>query len=199
MMTEWYPTGWPVPEKLRTEHLWLRMLAPEHTERDYDALMESRERLRKWSGSTWPADDFTLAGNEQDLIEHEREFHAREAFAYTVMNPDGSLCEGCVYINPLQIDAWNLGSSTGGSRQNELSDAHGAVVAFWVRESALERELDAELLDGLLKWLRNDWQFSAIAFMTQESLVHDGQLFVNAGLRYVGSARKYPTRQLYLL
>lgn len=95
------PDDFDIPSGTQTEHLTLRMLAPDVTALDYDALMESRVRLRLWSDGTWPEDDFTLDGNRGDLEEHEREFHAREAFAYTVLSPDEARCEGCIYINPL--------------------------------------------------------------------------------------------------
>ena len=60
---EFYPNGAAVPTEWRTKDLWLRVLRPDVTELDYAALMESRVRLRRWSDSSWPADDFTLEGS----------------------------------------------------------------------------------------------------------------------------------------
>src|SRR5690606_6190183 len=97
----WYPEPKPVPASLETEDLQLEMLAPEHVDLDYDALMSSRERLMRWSGGRWPHADFTRAENLDDMVMHRDEFLAREAFTYTVLNRARDRCEGCVYIYPL--------------------------------------------------------------------------------------------------
>lgn len=135
------PSEFNVPAGMQTEHLTLRMLAPDVTQLDYDALMESRVRLRLWSDSSWPADDFTLAENQKDLEEHEREFHAREAFAYTVLRHDDSVCEGCVYVTPL-VDRIRSRRRTVANRHLLLTSTqprsvsgfvtlHSAAISMW--------------------------------------------------------------------
>src|SRR5262249_21597605 len=63
----WYPEGRAVPEERRTARLALRPLLATDVAADYDAVMSSAPMLRAWSQSTWPADDFTLAENLEDL------------------------------------------------------------------------------------------------------------------------------------
>lgn len=180
-----YPDEWPVPEGMRTQDLVLRVLTPEVVELDYDALMESRVRLRVWSDGDWPTDDFTLAGNLTDLEEHEREFHAREAFAYTVLSADESRCEGCVYINPLARWMANRAVSDAGS--SFTAGEHDAFVSFWVRDSALARGLDRELVAGLLDWFATEWRFPNVYFFANDRLTHDHQVLAGAGCSYVAT------------
>src|SRR5262245_4096225 len=120
---EFYPASAPVPEETRTNRLFLRPLRATDVELDYDAVMSSAEQLRRWSDSDWPADDFTLAGNLNDLQRHEREHGERVAFTFTVLNPEGTRCLGCVYITPVAPQAAHLCADA----------AHPANVGFWVR------------------------------------------------------------------
>lgn len=175
-----FPDDRPVPIEWRTNDLWLRVLRPDVTALDYDALMESRERLRHWSDATWPADDFTIEENRQDLVEHEREWEEREAFAYTVLNPDGSRCEGCVYIRSFATAMRGRGFDPVSTGIQFGEDT--AVVSFWVRESALAANLDRQLLAGLREWFRAEWPFSQVIYRINDHQQHDRQLLEDAGL-----------------
>jgi hypothetical protein len=174
-----YPEPRPVPQELRTRDLVLKMLTPAVVQLDYDALMESRERLRAWSDSDWPADDFTLEGNRADLEEHEREFHAREAFAYTVLSEDELTCIGCVYINPLSRFAARR--QVEGDSSFEAGE-RDAVVSYWVRDSALAPEYDVQLLGGLIDWLSSAWRFDNVYFVANDRMQRDLALFERMGL-----------------
>jgi hypothetical protein len=179
------PEQFVIPAEWRTKDLWLRVLRSDVTELDYAALMESRERLRQWSDSTWPSDDFTLQENERDLIEHEREWEDREAFAYTVLDPDGLRCEGCVYINSLADSIIGRGHDLRTDGAPLTEDA--AVVSFWVRDSALERDLDRQLLAGLNEWFRSEWPFSQLIYRINDNLHRDRELLEGAGFVHSAS------------
>ena len=175
-----YPEDAPVPDELRTDDLLLRMLTPEHVEMDYEAVMESQEQLRRFSSGSWPTPDFTLAQNLDDLEEHEREHVERVAFTYTVMNPEGTRCEGCVYINP-----WSQALAhrdINATLDDVAIGDYEAVVTFWGRSSGLERDLDRQLFHGLLHWFENEWSFSKITFMTNDRLERQVALLEEAGL-----------------
>lgn len=180
IVMSFYPESEPVPDELRTADLLLRMLSPEHVHMDYEAVMESQEQLRRFSAGSWPAPDFTLEQNIGDLEEHEREHHERVAFTYTVMNPKGTRCEGCVYINP-----WTDALShrhINATVDDVTFGEHEAVVTFWVRTSGFERGLDRQLLDGLLGWFDAEWSFSKITCMTNDGLERQMELMEEAGL-----------------
>ena len=96
-----YPEDEPVSVGLIGLDMVLEPLSSRHVELDYEAVMESKELLRRWSMSDWPRDGFTIEENAADLIRHEAEHFDRVAFTYTVLNPAATECFGCVYINPL--------------------------------------------------------------------------------------------------
>ncbi|MEZ4523746.1 MAG: hypothetical protein R3A46_19240 [Thermomicrobiales bacterium] len=177
----WYPEPKPVPDTLDTADLQLEMLAPEHVDIDHDAFMSSRERLLAWSGGRWPHEGFTRDENMADMVMHRDEFLAREAFAYTVLNRSHDRCEGCIYIDPL-------------GRPGDL-DPSGATadfpestarVAWWVRDDALERDLDRQLVNALVDWFQTDWDFDAVTFLTRVDNDRDIGLLEGAGLSRVG-------------
>jgi hypothetical protein len=166
------PPGAPVPSELRTDRLFLRPLRATDVELDYDAVMSSAEMLRRWSQSDWPSDEFTLAENLEDLQRHEREHEERVAFTFTVLDPAGTRCLGCVYLVPL--------------RPEEVSSCEGALypvrVAFWVRFSELAEDLDRHLLESLRTWLRIEWAFDRIAYTISREDGRLVRLFSEAGL-----------------
>src|SRR5512136_809591 len=141
---EFYPASAPVPQEKRTARLYLRPLRATDVEVDYDAVMSSAEMLRHWSQSGWPADGFTLAQNLADLQRHESEHLERKAFTFTVLNPPGMQCLGCVYIMPLRPEQVAL-----------CPDAtYAADVGFWVRASELPTGLEQHLFATLRDWFR---------------------------------------------
>ncbi|MBE1875816.1 hypothetical protein [Myceligenerans pegani] len=113
----------PVPAELRTEEFALRPIVADDAELDYAAVMDSREHLRLWRQSTWPEDDFTLEANREDLIDMEQRHAAWRAFSYTVLDPAGTRCLGCVYVFPT--------SATFLARATVIWSATGARCLRW--------------------------------------------------------------------
>jgi hypothetical protein len=184
-----FPEGETVPSGLRTNDLVLRMLGPDVVEPDYEAIMETRERLRLWSDSDWPTDDFTLADNLGDMHMHADEHLAKEAFAFTVLSADESRVEGCCYFQPLGglLQRREIVSQEG---QEPLSDSV-ATVGFWVRDSALPRDFDRQLLEGLARWLAEDWPFERAMFLTNDSQPRDHQILREMGLPLTTTLRSH--------
>lgn len=143
---------------MATPEFVLVPLTAAHAVLDYDAVMESAELLLMWSGTSWPADDFTLAENRADLETHDREHREDLAFTYSILAPDQRTCLGCVYVTPLStlVDA-NPSTLTG-----TTTDA--AIVGFWVRQSRLADNLDARVLSALLRWFGEAWPSSTAFF-----------------------------------
>lgn len=166
-----YPTDKDVPQEKRTDRLTLRPLRPTDVELDYDAVVSSAEMLRRWCQGDWPADGFTLAENLADLQRHEREHGEWKAFTYTVLDPQGIRCLGCVYIVPLGPELIPLGEGA----------AYPADVTFWVRASEVANGLDADLLATLREWFRADWAFDRILFTAGTQDAHHAALFGAAG------------------
>ncbi|MFZ0547967.1 MAG: DinB family protein [Candidatus Promineifilaceae bacterium] len=177
---KFYPTEAVVPAELRTAEFVLRPLRTTHVELDYDAVMTSREMLHRWGGGPWPADDFPLEGNLADLAEHQKEHEQRVAFTYTVLNPEGTECLGCVYIMPfLSMQRWMAGSSVA------ETDDFTAVCRFWARQSRLADGLDGRLFDALQVWFDEAWAFRQVYFRANENDTRQRELFTDAGLSEV--------------
>ena len=81
---DWY--AGPVPERHAGGGFVLARLTAAHAERDHAALMASVAYLRRWSDSDWPADDFSVAENREELGWHDEEHEARIAFTYSVLD-----------------------------------------------------------------------------------------------------------------
>lgn len=146
--TSFIPSEYSVPAELVTERFSLRMLTVDDVVKDYDAVMNSRARLRGVFGpsTTWPADTLSLKQNLIDLGWHQKEFQRRTSFAYTVVSLDERQVLGCVYICP--------------TRKREFD----AVVFLWVRNSEYDKGLDPILFDTVKDWIAAEWPFSKVAY-----------------------------------
>ena len=144
------PVTFEVPPVFETERFRLRMLSVNDVEKDYEAVIESRELLHSL-GSSWPREGFTIEENLADLKQHQQQFLDRQAFAYTVVALDEDKVLGCVYINPTnRIDV-------------------DAEVFMWVRKSEYGRGLDEILFQTVKEWINSIWPFTAVAYPGRES------------------------------
>jgi hypothetical protein len=158
--------GIGAPAGLKTRQFVLRPLLGSDAELDYDAVMESREFLRKWEQSTWPENEFTVEANREDLLKHERQHVEGEAFTYTVMSLDETECLGCVYVLPPDANMWS-GAHVTTVGTDSWSECD-ATVFFWVRTSRLAEGLDRALLNSVLAWFEREWSFKAPVIVTNE-------------------------------
>lgn len=166
-----YSEDAPAPAGLKTAEFVLRPLTVDHAGLDHAALMDSKEILRRWSSSDWPADDFAVADNRQDLAWHQREHEEGIAFTYTVLDPIENECLGCVYIKENNVP--------------ELAGSnHTAIVRFWVRQSHLGSGLDRRLLAALAAWFKDAWAFTRVYFHANEQDHHQVQLLNASPLPY---------------
>jgi len=116
------PDDFEIPALLETDRFRLRMLSVDDVEKDYEAVIESREFLRTMFGGPWPRPRFTLEENLADLERHQQEFLSRKAFAYTVVSLDETRVLGCVYIDPPKLPTQTLLWSCGCVRSNTTKD-----------------------------------------------------------------------------
>lgn len=140
------PDDFEIPDLLETDRFRLRMLSVDDVEKDYEAVIESRELLHTMFGGPWPKPGFTLEENLADLERHQREFLSRKAFAYTVVSLDETRVLGCVYINP-----------------SETTDSD-AVVVMWVRQTEYDKGLDETLFITVKDWISSDWPFKKVDY-----------------------------------
>jgi RimJ/RimL family protein N-acetyltransferase len=144
------PDDFEIPALLETDRFRLRMLSADDVEKDYEAVIESRELLHTMFGGPWPRPGFTLEENLADLERHQQEFLSRKAFAYTVVSLDETRVLGCVYIN---------------SPETTDSDA---VVVMWVRQTEYDKGLDEILFNNVRGWISSVWPFKKVDYPGRE-------------------------------
>lgn len=190
---QFYPPDAPVSEGMRTEEFLLRPLTAAHNPLDYEAVMASQQKLRLLGTGEWPRPDFTPEENLVDLEGHEADFHARRGFTYTVQDPSGTRCLGCVYFYPLDQSLRRVGADEAASQVGD----HEAVAWFWVRPDGVPADLDRRLLVALLQWLGNDFAFKRVLFRTWAADERQPALLSEAGLRLASSSSEGDTQALY--
>ena len=171
----------PVPTGLKTDTFVLRPIVVGDVEMDYAAVMETRVSLRLWQQSTWPADDFTVEANRKDLVDLEERHNARRAFTYTVLDPTGAACLGCVYVFPTTAKflAKCTVTAVGGDKWSDVN----AVVYFWVRQSQIELGTDVHLLAALRGWFADEWKLDNTVYVTSEPFSQQVELLENTDLQ----------------
>ena len=179
-----FADGGDVPSMLLKATFQLRPLRTTDVELDFEAVMASRAMLRRWSDSSWPADDFTLDGNLADLAFHQREHEAGEAYTYTVMNLAGDRCLGCVYINPLAPELIRAGGCQAADRE-----VRAASVRFWVRSDHAGSDLEQELFDALQAWFTREWPLDCVLYVTGAQEQRQQDFFAANGLQPLASYR----------
>jgi len=171
----------PVPTELRTKEFVLRPIVVDDTEMDYAAVMETREQLRLWRQSTWPEDDFTVEANRKDLVDLEERHAAHRAFTYTLIDPDGTKCLGCVYVFP--TSATFLAKSTVKPVGDDEWTDVDAVIFFWVRLHQMELGVDERLLAAIRAWFRQEWKLDKTVYVTSEPFTQQVDLMNRTDLR----------------
>jgi len=158
-----------VPEEVSTTRVHLHPLSPEYNQLDYEAAQSSIEHLRttlQWG--SWPSPEATVEQNGKDLERHWSEWEAREAYAYTVLDPSETRCVGCVYLNP------------------DPDEPRGLRMAYWVVASELENDLDAHLLASLLERIEASWPVDVVTIQHPEQNPRGIELLEAQGLHRIG-------------
>jgi hypothetical protein len=171
----------PAPAELRTAEFALRPIVADDAELDYAAVMETREYLRLWRQSTWPEDDFTVAENRKDLVECEERHVAGRAFTYTVLDPGGTECLGCVYVYPTRATFLARAAVTPVG-DDAWADVE-AVVFFWARLPQMEAGMDQRLLAALRAWFTAEWKLTRTVYATSEPFTQQVDLLGAAGMK----------------
>lgn len=169
------------PAELRTDAFVLRPLREADAQLDYDAVMSSVSTLRTWEQTGWPVDGFTVDENREDVLRMQQRHDAGESFTYTVLNPSGTECLGCVYLFPPERRFLAQAQITA------LDDAqwsdYAVLVYFWVRESCAADGLDRRLVAALGEWLSAAWHLPTYLIVTSEPFAQQVAMLDGAGLQ----------------
>jgi len=93
-----FPANFSAPLRAELDGYTLQMLAAEHAEADYRAVMSSADRIRGVFGAAnlWPAADLSYEENLSDLVRHQQESLSNKSFAYAILRQ--AEYAGCLYI-----------------------------------------------------------------------------------------------------
>lgn len=143
------PENFEVPLEAAGAGFIIRKLTVDEVEKDYKAVMSSKESLRKIfpdNHDGWPADTMTLEDNYNDLKEHQDEFDKRIGFAYTVVNSEDTECIGCIYLFPWEEPDYDC------------------QLYFWVTDKVKNRGFEQTLETFIKKWIDEAWPFKNVVY-----------------------------------
>ena len=146
----WLPPALETPARLDlpTGH-HLRPIRGDDVAIDHPAVMGSRATLWARYGEAWgwPPEAMTFEQDREDLVHHEQEIAAQEAFNYAVLDAGETELLGCVYIDPPYADA---------------PAGTDAVVSWWLVDAMAGSDLERALAAALPGWLRDVWGFRSV-------------------------------------
>ncbi|WP_420111726.1 N-acetyltransferase [Pseudactinotalea sp.] len=168
------------PSLLTTETFTLRPITTDDAAIDHAAVMETKDDLRVWEQTGWPEEGFTVESNREDLVGMQQRHETGAAFSYTVLDPTGTTCLGCVYVMP--HDATFLAKSDVTPVGTDRWEDVDAATYFWVRTSALAAGTDRTLLDALRTWFDHEWDLGPRVFVTHEDFAQQVALLERTDL-----------------
>lgn len=171
----------PVPYRFVTPDFVLHRQRLADNDMDYEAVMDSKEILREWSGSSWPEDDFTPAQNAEDLAEHIDDFEKNIAYGFSIFVPSEDRLLGSLYIDPVMPFAEDYRISTEARVQLESFDAR---VEYWLRRGVRE-DFERTFLSEVPGWLGRAWWFERVAFGSRRGMEARRNLYHELGLSEV--------------
>ena len=144
---QFVPEGFKAPYQVKDSNFTIRKLTVDEVEKDYVAVMSSRESLRQVFSvdDDWPSDDMTIEENYDDLLKHQEQFDNNQGFADTVVTPDDSRCIGCLYIYPF---------------------SHGVYdcrIFYWLVDERAD-QLDTQFKGFLDEWIPDTFGFKNPVF-----------------------------------
>ncbi len=163
----------PIPEYKERKEFCFEVLHPKHVALDYQALMKSKEFLRRWSNSTWPEDHFKVEDNLIDLEWHYEEFKEKTAFTYTILNQDKNQCLGCIYIKPV------TSMTKLSAEERLLLEPFHFFTIYWVITDIKNTQMENKIFNTIRDWLLNDWRFQAVLFVSNSQIPEQNAIYRN--------------------
>jgi len=161
----------PIPEYIEREVFCFEVLHPKHVELDFQALMKSKDFLRRWSNSPWPEDHFTVENNLIDLEWHYAEFMEKIAFTYTILDQLKTICLGCIYIRPVT----SIPSLS--PEEKAKLDPFRFFISYWVITEIRNTPLENEIFTAIRDWLQTVWKFQSDLFVSNSQIPEQNELY----------------------
>lgn len=170
------PSNDPVPPGFQAGPYVLEPIGPHLAEPDLEAVLASREMLRRWSASTWPEDDFSLDANAADLADHADDHAKRLAFGYSVREVGTGRVFGSVYVIPVSdyLDRWRMHD---GARDRLMG--WRIAVDWWFRSDEVERW--PAFFDALNTWMESAWP-GPVLYGSRPGMIDLRAIYLTRGL-----------------
>ena len=160
------------PQLRRTARVHIEPLAPRITDLDYEAYMGSIEHIRRsyatgGRGEPWPTPDITPSEASRDLHSCWARFGRGEAFQFAALTHDRGKEIGCAYLTPTA----------------DGDDPYETALTMWTIESAVAQDLDRHLLEAMLEWIDEEWDFERVVYYVPRAYGRGLEVARAAGLR----------------
>ncbi len=126
---------------------------------DFAAYRSSPKAISAHSAGLWP-EDLDREEARRLLGIHEKEHAAAEAYAYAILDPDGTRELGCVYLRRLSAFLDRTGTSFD---TEAIEPDRTAIVSFWLIDDQGARPSTALVLSSLRRWLHH-WRGADLVY-----------------------------------
>ncbi len=167
-----------VPKELVEDNFVLRQLRTKDAQMDYDAVIKSRDNLLLKTFGDWPPNSFKVDDNINEIQVHEEDYHNRENFTFTILNPHQTQCLGCVYIGPYSY-FYELSNE---ARSQKVDCTGIAAVNYWTVEKLNELNFSQNFINKIYRWLSTEWHFRKVLFVANCFETKSMLIYKNAGL-----------------
>lgn len=140
---------------------------------DFEAVMVSIHELRLWSYSDWPADDFSVETNREELKYHVEDNEEHAAYGFMLYDSNKETCYGSIYVNPINPDSFK-------NPKTEL-EQFDARLDCWIRAD-LKESLKITIIKELITWLKRDWNMQW-AFTARPTMPQYQNILSKSGLK----------------
>lgn len=157
------------PMVRRTSRVHIEPLAPRITNLDYEAYMGSIEHINRSYEVTWPRPDITPDFAGLDLHQCWETWGRGEGFQFAALTPDRDKELGCAYLLPAR----------------DGDDPYETSLRIWIIESEVATDLDRHLLEAMLAWIEQEWDFSRVIVYVPRGYERGKAIATTVGLREV--------------
>lgn len=127
---------------------------------DLAAYRSSPKAISAHSAGRWPGEDLSHDEARRLMAIHDKEHAAAEAYAYAILDPDGTRELGCVYLRRLSafLDRTGTSFDTAAIEPNRT-----AIVTFWLIDDQKARPSTSLVLSTLRRWLQR-WRAADLVY-----------------------------------
>jgi hypothetical protein len=175
------PNSLEMPIRLETADFVIHRQRISDNELDFDAVMSSKQILRKWSDSEWPEDDFSLEQNAQDIAEHIADHEQNSDYGFSIFTPGEDRLLGSLYLNALAPLLENYPTDPMTLARLLEFDIR---VEYWLR-AGVSPDLELRFVQSVIKWLEDAWWFENPVFGSRKDMTSRRSLYAELGMTEV--------------